>query len=59
VLLTAGNKLDPTEVSQKEKVPWIIDYLTAICDNLNPHNLKEATVHEFCSLKVSFRDLPD
>ena len=44
-LLKAGDKLAPKEARKREKKPWTIDYLTKICNALNPKDPKDAAIH--------------
>ena len=43
-LLTAGKKLAPPESKKKEKAPWTIEYLTKICQGLDPNDPRDAAV---------------
>lgn len=41
-LLTASTKLAPKESSRKEKEPWTVDHLTAVCGQMDLNNPEDA-----------------
>ena len=44
-LLTAGKRLAPPESKAPAKEPWTLDYLTIICQNLDPNEPRDAAIH--------------
>ena len=49
-LLTAGKKMAPKDSRRKEKEPWTVEYLAAICNHLNPDDRGFSPLH----LNVTF-----
>ena len=44
-LLKASIKMSPKEARKKEKEPWMVEYLTKICENLSTSDPKDVAIH--------------
>jgi hypothetical protein len=44
-LFAAGEKMAPPSSKKPEKQPWTVEYLSTICEGLDPNDHKDAAVH--------------